>query len=157
MGFIILLQIISGVTLFLHQHFFLSKLDLLKVYGDATTPGGSWVVVTGASDGIGAEYCRQLAKDGFNIALVSRTMEKLKKVEQECLVINAKIQTRIVQVDFAGNTDTQFYRDQIYNKLEDLDIAILINNAGVMNNGDFDRMGIEKLKDTLDVDVVHVN
>lgn len=37
----------------------------------------TWAVVTGASDGLGAEYCRQLASEGFNIALVSRTMSKL--------------------------------------------------------------------------------
>ena len=29
------------------------KLDLLKRYGE-----GSWALVTGASDGFGAEYCR---------------------------------------------------------------------------------------------------
>jgi 17beta-estradiol 17-dehydrogenase / very-long-chain 3-oxoacyl-CoA reductase len=52
---------------------------LLERYGGA----GSWAVVTGASDGIGAEYTRQLAREGFNVVLVSRTLTKLKSVEAE--------------------------------------------------------------------------
>lgn len=34
--------------------------------------GGGWALVTGASDGIGKQYCHELAKEGFNIILVAR-------------------------------------------------------------------------------------
>ena len=34
-------------------------------------------VITGATDGIGREFVRQLSKAGFNIVLVSRSTEKL--------------------------------------------------------------------------------
>ena len=44
---------------------------------------GSWALVTGASTGIGAEYCMQLAKAGFNICLVSRTRSKLQAVSAD--------------------------------------------------------------------------
>ena len=44
-------------------------------------PVQPWAVVTGASDGIGKEFCLQLARMGFNICLVSRTPTKLKAVE----------------------------------------------------------------------------
>ncbi len=77
-----------------------------------------------------------MARDGFNIALVSRTLSKLQAVETECKKINPKIKTRVVQADFAGNTTLPFY-EGLYKQLDDLDIAILINNAGVMNNGPF--------------------
>ena len=53
-------------------------LNLTERYGE-----GSWVLITGASDGIGAEFCRQLAGKGFNLVLVSRTLEKLQAVEKE--------------------------------------------------------------------------
>jgi 17beta-estradiol 17-dehydrogenase / very-long-chain 3-oxoacyl-CoA reductase len=136
----------------LNKHLLRRKLNLIERYGT-----GSWAVVTGASDGIGAAYCRLLAKDGFNIVLVSRTMSKLQKVEKECRELNPKIQTRIVQADFAGNANLQFY-EAIYKKVEDLDISILINNAGVMYTGRFDEKGTEKKwVDTLDVDVTHVS
>ena len=52
--------------------------DLHRRYGKK-----SWALVTGASRGVGREYCLQLAKAGFNICLVSRTRSKLEEVEKE--------------------------------------------------------------------------
>ena len=40
-------------------------------------------MVTGATDGIGKEYARAMAKRGFNVVLVGRSQEKLKQVQQE--------------------------------------------------------------------------
>jgi 17beta-estradiol 17-dehydrogenase / very-long-chain 3-oxoacyl-CoA reductase len=82
-------------------------------------------------------------------------MSKLKDVEIELKKINPKIQTRIVQADFTGNANDAFYT-QLYNKLKDLDISILINNAGVMTNGAFDQVDIKQSADMLDVNVTQV-
>jgi 17beta-estradiol 17-dehydrogenase / very-long-chain 3-oxoacyl-CoA reductase len=60
--------------------------DLLQRYGK-----GSWALITGASDGIGAEYARQLAAQGFNIFLVSRTLSKLNSVADELKKLNNEI------------------------------------------------------------------
>lgn len=47
-------------------------------------PGSmDYAVVTGATDGIGLEYARQLAARGYRLALLSRSQEKLNKVAQE--------------------------------------------------------------------------
>ena len=43
---------------------------------------GEWAVVTGATDGIGKEYVRQLAKRGFKVVLISRNVEKLEDVQK---------------------------------------------------------------------------
>lgn len=69
---------IYGLFVYVHKYFLRKKLNLLERYGK-----GSWALVTGASSGIGAQYCKQLARDGFNICLVSRTRSKLEKVEKE--------------------------------------------------------------------------
>jgi 17beta-estradiol 17-dehydrogenase / very-long-chain 3-oxoacyl-CoA reductase len=61
--------------------------DLLTRYGGP----GSWAVVTGASDGIGAEKCIQLAKMGFNIVLVSRSKDKLEAQEKRVKEANPKV------------------------------------------------------------------
>ncbi len=45
----------------------------------------SYVMITGASDGIGRITALQMAKYGFKVVLVARNAEKLEKVRQECL------------------------------------------------------------------------
>lgn len=52
---------------------------------------GEWALITGASEGIGEEYATQLAKNGFNILLISRTKENLDKVAQKARFINPEI------------------------------------------------------------------
>lgn len=92
-GGIRLLHFILAVVAFIQRHSISrSKGDLLKKYGGQ----GSWAVVTGASDGIGAEYCRQLAAEGFNVFLVSRTLSKLNSVRDELKKINGSAKTEIV-------------------------------------------------------------
>lgn len=43
---------------------------------------GSWGVVTGATDGIGLEYARKLAKKGLNVVLIGRSQLKLQKTAE---------------------------------------------------------------------------
>lgn len=40
-------------------------------------------MVTGSTDGIGKEYAKELAKQGLNIVLISRTESKLAVVAKE--------------------------------------------------------------------------
>lgn len=39
-----------------------------------------FAVITGATDGIGKEYAKELAKQGLNVVLISRTKSKLVEV-----------------------------------------------------------------------------
>jgi len=75
--------IIGLISLFaaFNRQFLRKRKDLLKMYGGK----GTWALVTGATDGIGLEFCKQLAKDGFNIVLVSRTESKLHDVVERDL------------------------------------------------------------------------
>lgn len=60
--------------------FLLSKLRSLSHFKERYGP---WAIVTGATDGIGKEYARELARLGLNVILMSRSLEKLTKVAQE--------------------------------------------------------------------------
>lgn len=68
----------------------LYKFNLSERYG-----AGSWAVVTGGSDGIGKAFCFALAKEGFNIAIVARTISKMDDV---CFEIQKmyQVQTKII-------------------------------------------------------------
>ncbi|VDP94973.1 unnamed protein product [Echinostoma caproni] len=60
---------------------------------------GEWAIVTGATDGIGKAYAQELARDGLNIMLISRNMEKLESVAKEIQDAH-NVKTKVVQCDF---------------------------------------------------------
>ncbi|XP_042209410.1 inactive hydroxysteroid dehydrogenase-like protein 1 [Homarus americanus] len=91
---------------------------------------GKWAVVTGSTDGIGKEYAKKLAQGGMNIILISRTMEKLKKVETE-IADEYGVETEVVQADFSQGR--VIYED-IGKHLQDKEIGVLVNNVGGVAN-----------------------
>ena len=62
---------------FLYRHAIRQRYNLYQRYGGAV--GDTWAVVTGGSDGIGLEFCNELAKEGFNICIIARNEEKIKQ------------------------------------------------------------------------------
>lgn len=88
---------------------------------------GGWAVVTGATDGIGKSYAKELAKMGFNVVLISRTLEKLQNVAAEIEEQSGR-KAKIIQADFTGGAEIY---PNIEEGLKDLDIGILVNNVGM--------------------------
>jgi len=62
-------------------------------------------VVTGSTDGIGKEFALQLGRAGFNVLLVARNAESLKKTAEEIGTYHGKGITK--------RTENSLYRDQI--------------------------------------------
>jgi len=58
--------------------------------------GASYALITGSSDGIGEEYAYQLAHQGFNIILISRTLKKLENVKSNILKHNPECKVIII-------------------------------------------------------------
>ncbi|CDW80855.1 steroid dehydrogenase [Stylonychia lemnae] len=90
----------------------------------------NWALVTGASDGIGEAICHELAKSGFNIVLLSRTQEKLEKVEKD-LKNQYHIETRIICFDLLELFNQEGV-EKLYSSFDNLDveISIVVNSAG---------------------------
>ncbi|XP_053617542.1 very-long-chain 3-oxoacyl-CoA reductase-like [Plodia interpunctella] len=88
---------------------------------------GQWALVTGCTDGIGKEYARQLADRGCDIILVSRSLDKLKKVASE-IEKDYNVQTKVIQIDFTG--DESIY-DKLEKEIQGLEIGTLVNNVGL--------------------------
>ncbi|GAU93110.1 hypothetical protein RvY_05097 [Ramazzottius varieornatus] len=93
---------------------------------------GEWAVITGGSDGIGKEYAFQLAHKGLNIVLIARSLEKLEGLARE-ITAKYNVQTKIIAIDLSkmGHQNVP----QMQDELKDLDIAVLVNCAGVLGSG----------------------
>jgi short-subunit dehydrogenase len=87
------------------------------------------IIVTGSSDGIGAEVARQLAgKHGAQLALVlaARNEDRLRDVAADCLALGA--QTLIVKTDVGNEAQCRHLIAATIEKFGRIDA--LINNAG---------------------------
>jgi NAD(P)-dependent dehydrogenase (short-subunit alcohol dehydrogenase family) len=81
------------------------------------------IVLTGASDGIGAEAARQLAGAGHRLILVGRSPEKTRAIAEEA---GAEYFT----ADFARLDDVRTLAEELRRAVGDDGIHVLANNAG---------------------------
>jgi short-subunit dehydrogenase len=86
---------------------------------------GPWVVIVGASHGVGAEFARQLAAGGLNCVLLARREAALQSLQAE-LEEQFSIQTRIVTVDLGTEAAVATISDAI----ADLEVGLVVYNAG---------------------------
>ena len=87
-------------------------------------------VITGASDGIGAEVARQLARaHGADAALVlaARNQAKLDEIAQQCRASGAKAE--VVMTDVSQETQCRHLVDKAMQLFGRIDV--LVNNAGM--------------------------
>jgi len=91
---------------------------------------GDWALVTGATDGIGKGFCMELARQGLNIVLVSRTKSKLQEVAAE-IEEKYKVETKIIDIDF---TKEEHVQERIEAETKDLTLGLLVNNVGMSYN-----------------------
>jgi short-subunit dehydrogenase len=93
---------------------------------------GPWAVVTGASSGIGKEFARQLAANGVHLVLVARRLSLLEALGSQ-LAATYSIQYRSVGVDLRADD----FLTTIAAVTDDLDVGLLISNAGDVRFGEF--------------------
>jgi uncharacterized protein len=99
-----------------------------------TTPDHSWVLITGASSGFGAEFARQYAEQGHPLVLVARRLDRLETLA-EALRQRCRIEVVVEQVDLSDVAAVI----QLDQRLRERGIAIdiLVNNAGHGRQGPF--------------------
>lgn len=101
---------------------------------------GPWALVTGASSGIGAEFARQLAGAGLNVVLAARRKTLLDELGHE-LAERFGVDARTVVVDLSEEQAVA----QLAEAVSDVDIGLVISNAGTGNPGDFLEQGHDEL------------
>ena len=145
------LYIIFKIIIILYKKFIRKPLNLTERYGE-----GSYALITGATDGIGKEFCIQLAKLKFNLILVSRNIEKLKKVSDELKNKFINLQTILIEFDFSKKFSIKEYEKFFLNnkEIKNLDISILINNIGISQRELFTNYSLEFIMDTININIV---
>ena len=93
---------------------------------------GPWAVVTGASSGIGREFARQLAANGINVVLIARRQALLAEAGRE-FSTQYGVEHRVVALDL---TEPGFL-ERIAGATDDLDIGLVVSNAGTAMPGEF--------------------
>ncbi|MFV0532666.1 MAG: SDR family NAD(P)-dependent oxidoreductase [Cumulibacter sp.] len=104
-------------------------------------------VVTGASSGIGAEYARQLAAIGYDLALVGRHESALESVADEVRAFGGRAELMVA--DLTDGDDLEFVADRVRGH----DVSLLVNNAGSGTPGRFVRSAAQVEQDMLDLNV----
>jgi hypothetical protein len=107
---------------------------------------GPWALVTGAAMGLGAEFARQLAGFGLDLILVDIQPEALKKTT-ESLTRDFNINIRPVILDLAG----QDFLPSLLAAIGNLEVGLLVNNAGISAIGHFLDVPLEKHLSILDI------
>jgi len=106
-------------------------------------------LITGATSGIGKAFAEKLAREQYNLVLVSRDAEKL-QVQAKALSENHGINVSVISLDLAQVGAAQTVFDTV--KDLGLSIQLLINNAGFNEAGHFLQTDIRK-----EVEMIHLH
>jgi short-subunit dehydrogenase len=86
-----------------------------------------WALVTGASAGIGAEFCRQLAAQGYSLVMVARRKDRLDALATE-IRRERRVDTRVCPLDLATAGASAELAQSL--RSENITVEFLVNNAG---------------------------
>lgn len=112
-----------------------------------------WAVVTGATSGLGAEFCTQLARKGYNIVLIARRETDLRQTAQ-LLQDTHKVQTRVIPWSAASSEESlEAHYSSLLQQVEDLDISILVNLLSITEDGFFVSQPLPLLLKTLELNI----
>ena len=106
-------------------------------------------LITGASSGIGREMAIYLAELGYDLVVVARSLDKLTELKDS-------IKTNVNVYEYDLSVINNCY--DLYEKLKDEEIDIVINNAGfgVFGNYEYDNLDKEMNMIDLNVKCLHI-
>lgn len=120
----------------------------------AVSPGASGrqtALVTGASSGIGAELAHLFARDGYDLVLVARGEEALRRLA-ETLAGRHGVTVTVIAADLAQPATPKALSDELGRR--GIGIDVLVNNAGFATYGRFDEIEAAQDLELLQVNVV---
>lgn len=114
--------------------------------------GNKVVLVTGSARGIGKATIIEFASNGYNV-VINYTKSKDEANELKEYVENKyNIQALIIKADVSNENEVKNMIEQIINEYGHIDV--LVNNAGIVYDRDFDEITVDEFKRTLEVNVL---
>ena len=115
------------------------------------------VCITGATDGIGKRLAHDFLVRGFSVVLVSRSPQKLEKVKNELSAATKNDKITTVVADFSqSHAEPSVFYSELYDRLKDLGISVLINNVGVAEYASFESLDLKAIESMIGVNVYPV-
>ena len=109
---------------------------------------GTWALIAGASEGLGAAFARQLAGRRVNLVLAARRKEPLEALAQQ-LRSAFGIAVRCAEGDLASPATL----DKVLAECSGLDLGVVVCNAAQAPIGDFVAREVDDLNRVVDVNV----
>lgn len=107
------------------------------------------VVITGSSDGIGAEAAKFFAKEKAKVVVCYNSQkEKAENIYRKCKRFNDAL---LVKLDVSDKSSIENCIDEIMDKYGNIDV--LVNNAGVMFWENFSEQSFEEIDKQIDVNL----
>ncbi|KAJ48730.1 hypothetical protein BD780_000874 [Clostridium tetanomorphum] len=112
-----------------------------------------YVLITGGTSGIGFELAKNFAKDGYGIIIVSSNSKRLQRTK-EILENEFKTTVFTYQQDM-GKIGAAI---QLYNKTKEdnLNISILVNNAGIGLVGSTDKIDLQHDENMMILNIINL-
>ncbi len=108
-------------------------------------------LVTGASEGIGLEFCKVLAQKGFNLILVARR-EAILNTRKDELQRAYGITCHSIAADLAAPNAAETLHSTVQEA--GLEVDFLVNNAGILFNGNFLELDRRRQMQLLQLNIV---
>ncbi|MCF6436242.1 MULTISPECIES: SDR family oxidoreductase [Pseudoalteromonas] len=119
------------------------------------------VVITGGAQGLGFAMATELAKSGAKLALIDMQEEVLANAKAQLTALGAEVHTYVANVSVESEVEAVFNAIQA----DSGNIAVLINNAGILRDGLLlkakegkivDKMALSQFQSVIDVNLTGV-
>lgn len=106
-------------------------------------------LITGASNGLGKDFAKKLANEGYDLVLVARSEDKLDHIQNE---LKKYVNVETVVMDLSDKKNSYV----LYEKYKDK-IDLLINNAGYGMFGEFAKNDLDSELNMIDLNIVSLH
>ncbi|MCL6598672.1 MAG: SDR family oxidoreductase [Alicyclobacillus macrosporangiidus] len=117
----------------------------------APQAGRPWVLVTGATSGIGLATAILCALEGYQVIATGRSPEKLERIDKAA--DQARVTIHCVLADVADETSVGRLKDEVLALTDGYGVDLLVNNAGYAEAGAVEEIPLERLRRQFETNV----